>query len=59
MTPFNIRDRPGLSDAQVLSCTRLEVLPVICSNLFQHRNSVLPYQLPHLLRGVLVRVRKS
>ena len=27
MTPFNIRDRPGLSDAQVLSCTRLEVLP--------------------------------
>ena len=27
MTPFNVRDRPGLSDAQVLSCSRLEVLP--------------------------------
>ena len=27
MTPFNIRDRPGLSDAQVLSSSRLEVLP--------------------------------
>ena len=27
MTPFNVRDRPGLSDAQVLSAARLEVLP--------------------------------
>ena len=27
MTPFNIRDRPGLSDAQVLSASSLEVLP--------------------------------
>ena len=27
MTPFNIRDRPGMADAQVLSCSRLEVLP--------------------------------
>ena len=27
MTPFNVRDRPGLVDAQVLACSRLEVLP--------------------------------
>ena len=27
MTPFNTRDRPGLSDAQVLRSSRLEVLP--------------------------------
>lgn len=27
MTPFNVRDRPGLSDAQVISCSRLTVLP--------------------------------
>ena len=27
MTPFNIRDRPGLADAQVLSSARPEVLP--------------------------------
>ena len=27
MTPFNTRDRPGLSDAQVLSSSRLHVLP--------------------------------
>ena len=27
MTPFNVRDRPGLSDAQVLSAGRVELLP--------------------------------
>ena len=27
MTPFNVRDRPGLSDAQVLSCSKLQVMP--------------------------------
>ena len=27
MTPFNIRDRPGLSDAQLLTASSLEVLP--------------------------------
>ena len=27
MTPFNIRDRPGISDAQILSAHRLDVLP--------------------------------
>ena len=27
MTPFNVRDRPGLSDAQLLAASRLDVLP--------------------------------
>ena len=27
MSPFNVRDRPGMTDAQVLTCSRLQVLP--------------------------------
>ena len=41
MTPFNVRDRPGLSDAQLLSCTRLDLLPDVLRSVRANSNVVI------------------